>query len=296
MPCTICKTNGCRADVCVSPIIEESYTTLINTFEIEVNSTSSFAEWPAYRVSNNTTNYWICPDLFEGEPDVIREKLRGARTRYLHGHVVIDIRKSIKRITSSWGIGLFKKLVPRLLSNFPLEYVGHLQEYSRLLVQPNLVRPKSCSDYRSYLSGLAIYCMLQSVPPGFLDLSNVPDEDLKPPTPPPIRHQRTSRPRIVYRERIVYRDVYIKSKITMNMCDSDERYLIDDTCPICMDDTKPNNVVAFTCGHAFCCDCSVECLKRGSRKCPMCRTKTADVKFKADILPEKFNTLMAVVK
>ena len=81
----------------------------------------------------------------------------------------------------------------------------------------------------------------------------------------------------------------------MNMCGSDEKYMIDDTCPICMDDAKPNNVVAFTCGHAFCCDCSVECLKR-DRKCPMCRTKTTDVKFKAEILPDKFNALMAVVK
>lgn len=296
MPCTICKTNGCRADVCVSPIIEESYTTLTSTFEREVNIVTSFAEWPAYRVSNSTTNYWRFPQLFDGEPDVIREKLSGARSRYLHDHVAVEMRRSIKRITHSWGIGLFKKLVPRLLSNFPVAYVGYLQEYNRLLVQPNLVRPKTCSDYKLYVSGLAIYCMLQSVPPGFLDLNNVPDNQLKPPGQPnqvrrprPPRLQRS-------RERIVYREVYLQSNITMNMCDSHENYMIDDTCPICMGNIKSNNVIAFTCGHAFCCDCSVEYLKRGTRSCPMCRMKTTDVKFKADILPEKFNALMAVVR
>lgn len=296
MPCTICKANGCRADVCRSPIIEESYRTLVDTFEREVNSTSSFAEWPAYRVSNNTTNYWRFPALFEGDPHVVREKISGARSRYLYGHVAVELRKTIKRVTSSWGIGLFKRVVPQLLSNFPQAYTSYFQDYNRLLVQPNLVRPKSCSDYKSYITGLATYCMLKLVPAGFLDLSGVPDEHLKPPTPAPVRRQSEPRVRIVYRDRVVYKEIHTKSKITMNMCGSDEKYMIDDTCPICMDDTKPNNVVAFTCGHAFCCDCSVECLKRGSRKCPMCRTKTADVKFKADILPEKFNALMTIVK
>jgi hypothetical protein len=294
MPCTICKTTGCRADVCLSPIIEESYRILVNNIERDVTSTSSFADWPAYRVSN-VTNYWRYSEVFDGEPDVVREKISGARTRYLHGYVAVEIKKKVRRITSSWGIGLFKRVVPRLLSNFPQAYIHHLQEYTRLLVQPNLVTPRTCSDYKSYISGLAIYCMLKMVPAGFLDLSGVPDDQLKPPgQPTQVRHQ--VRPRTVYRDRVVYKEIYVKSKITMNMCGSDEKYMIDDTCPICMDDTKPNNVVAFTCGHAFCCDCSVECLKRGDRKCPMCRTKTTDVKFKADILPEKFNAIVAVVK
>lgn len=290
MPCTICKTNGCRADVCRSPIIEESYGILVDTFEREATSTRSFAEWPAYRVSNNTTNYWRYPQLFEGHPDVVREKISGARARYLHGHVSVEIRKKIKRLTSSWGIGLFKQVVPRLLYNFPQAFTEHFQEYTRLLTQPNLVTPRTCGDYKSYLSGLVIYCMLKMTPSGFLDLSGVPDENLRPWGQPNQVRPRT----VVYRDRFV--EIRTKSKITMNMCGSDEKYMIDDTCPICMDDTKPNNVVAFTCGHAFCCDCSVECLKRGDRKCPMCRTKTTDVKFKAEILPEKFNALMAVVR
>lgn len=292
MPCTICKINGCRADVCRSPIIEESYRILVDTFEKEIISTRSFAEWPAYRVSNNTTNYWRYPQLFEGDPDVVRAKISGARSRYLHEHVAVEIRKKIKRVTSSWGIGLFKRVVPRLLYNFPQAFTEHLQEYTRLLVQPNLVTPRTCADYKAYVSGLAIYCMLKLVPPGFLDLRDVPDEHLKPRGQP----TQVRQPRTVYRDRIVYREIRTKSKITMNMCGSDEKYMIDDTCPICMDDTKPNNVVAFTCGHAFCCDCSIECFKRGDHKCPMCRTKTTDVKFKAEILPEKFNALMAVVK
>jgi len=263
---------------------------LVDTFEREVVSTRSFAEWPAYQVSHNPTNYWRYPELFEGDPDVVREKISGARSRYLHEHVAVDIRKKIRRVTSSWGIGLFKRVVPRLLYNFPQAFTEHLQEYTRLLVQPNLVTPRTCADYKSYISGLAIYCMLKLVPPGFLDLRDVPDENLRPRgRPTQVRQPRT----VVYRDRFV--EIRTKSKITMNMCGSDEKYIIDDTCPICMDDTKPNNVVAFTCGHAFCCDCSVECLKRDS-KCPMCRTKTTDVKFKAEILPEKFNALMAVVR
>ena len=292
MPCTICKTNGCRADVCRSSIIDESYRILVDTFEGEVVSTRSFAEWPAYRVSNNTTNYWRHPELFDGEPDVIREKISGARSRYLHEHVAVEIRKKIKRLTSSWGIGLFKRVVPRLLYNFPRAFIEHLQEYTRLLVQPNLVTPRTCADYKAYISGLVIYCVLKLVPPGFLDLRDVPDEHLK----PPGRPIQVRQPRTVYRDRIVYREIRVKSKITMNMCGSDEKYMIDDTCPICMDDTKPNNVVAFTCGHAFCCDCSTESLKKCGRSCPMCRAKTTHIKFKADILPEKFNILMNLVR
>lgn len=296
MPCTICKTNGCRADVCVSPIIEESYRTLLHTFEREVGSTASFAEWPAYRVST-TTNYWLYPDLFEGEPDAIREKISGARARYLTHHVAVESGKTINRVMFSWGIGLFKRVLPRLLSNFPAAYTEYLVEYNRIL-ESNSVTPRTRTDYKAYISELMGYCIVKSVPPGFLNLRDVPNEHLIPPTPAPVRRQPNPRPRprTVYRDRILYREVRIVSTITLNMCASDEKYMIDDTCPICMEDAKPNNVVAFTCGHAFCCDCSVEFLKRGHCKCPMCRTNTTDVKFKAGILPEKFNALMAVVK
>ena len=286
MPCTICKDDGCRADICQSFVIEQQFMLFCGTFAQQVDRTLEFRNWMPYAVSG-TARPIPNSRLYIGEPDTVRRNLVEAREKYLRNKVSLGIRKTLIRVTKDWSIGLFKRVFPRFLEYIRTSYsLTDVDEFNRLLAEPNLISPRTCIHYKKYASSLAIWLMRKSLPENFLDLSNVHYRDLRPPA-------RQSR--IVYRDRVEIRTTIEKTKVTMNMCGSDEKYMIDDTCPICMDDAKPNNVVAFTCGHAFCCDCSVECLKR-HRKCPMCRTKTTDVKFKAEILPEKFNALMAVVK
>lgn len=279
MPCTICKSSECRADVCRSPIIDESHRELVRmlteTVEYYVYNLSL---WSPHRVSH--IDYPPSATIYQGEPNEIRRKICSMREAYLVQNVKKSIKRNLQGVVSIWSVGLFKRVLPRLQGGFQ---TNCFEQYNRLLIDSRLVSPKTVTDYKAYIIGLAMFMLRKRLPDNFLDLSNVPDADLVPAL-------------IVYRDRVVYKEIPVQSKITMEMCGQDEKYLTDDICPICMDETKINNVIAYTCGHAFCCDCSVESLQKCGRKCPMCRAKTTHIKFKADILPEKFNILMNLVR
>ena len=275
MPCTICRVQGCRADVCLSDIIHQSHEKLNRVLiDTVYDVVDDLTQWPAYRVSH--INYPYSSLIYQGEPNEIRERICFMRENYLNQDIQTRIKKKLRDVVYNWNIGLFKRVIPLL-------QITTLDQYNRLLVDPRLVSPKTVTDYKSYMFGLAMFHVRAHLPTNFLDLTDVPDADLIP-------------ERVIYRTRVVYKEVRVQSKITMEMCGPDEKYLTDDTCPICMEETKINNVVAYTCGHAFCCGCSFETLKRCGRKCPMCRVKTTCIKFKADILPNNFNTLMELVR
>lgn len=279
MSCTICKRTGCRADVCQSDIIDESHRELVRMLIETVESTShELSSWPHYRVSQ--INYSPSSFIYQGEPSDIRRNICSMREAYLSRDIQTDIKKKIRGVVSNWSVGLFKRILPRLRGSFRMNY---FDQYNRLLAEPRLVSPKTVTDYRSYILGFAMFILRKRLPENFLNLSDIPDTDLVP-------------AQVVYRERIVCKEIRIHSKVTMKMCGPDEKYMIDDTCPICMDKIQANNVIAYTCGHAFCCDCSTESLKKCGRNCPMCRAKTTHIKFKSDILPEKFNILMKLIR
>jgi hypothetical protein len=202
------------------------------------------------------------------------------REAYLSRDIQTDIKKKIREVVSNWSVGLFKRILPRLRGSFRMNY---FDQYNRLLAEPRLVSPKTVTDYRSYILGFAMFILRKRLPENFLNLSDIPDTDLVP-------------AQVVYRHRIICKEIRVYSKITMKMCGPDEEYMIDDTCPICMEKIQANNVIAYTCGHAFCCDCSTECLQKCGRKCPMCREKTTQIQFKPDILPEKFNILANLIR
>lgn len=279
MPCTICKNDGCRADVCDSDIINESYRELdrmlTETVEYYVYNLSL---WSPLRVSH--IGYPPSATVYQGEPNEIRRKICSMREAYLVQNVKKSIKRNLQGVVSIWSVGLFKRVLTRLQGGFQ---TNCFEQYNRLLVDSRLVSPKTVTDYKAYIIGLAMFMLRKRLPDNFLDLSDVPDADLIP-------------AQIVYRDRVVYKEIQVQSKITMEMCSQDEKYLTDDNCPICMDETHANNMVAFTCGHAFCCDCSAESIQKCGRKCPMCRAETNHIKFKSDILPDKFNILMSLVR
>lgn len=294
MPCTICKETTCRADTCQSFIIEQQFTSFCGTFSQQVERSLAVRQWPPYRISD-TVQHGPASQLYFGSPDVVRQKIVDARIHYLSTKVCVEIKKTIRRVTQDWSIGLFKRVFPRFLEYVRTSYsLTDVDEFDRLLVEPRLRHPNTCTDYRGYASSLANWLMRQSLPNNFLDLSDVHYRDLQPPTQ--NTRSGSSRTRIEYRHRIICKEIRVYSKITMKMCGPDEEYMIDDTCPICMEKIQANNVIAYTCGHAFCCDCSTECLQKCGRKCPMCREKTTQIQFKPDILPEKFNILANLIR
>lgn len=296
MPCTICRVDGCRADVCQSYIIDQQNTVFCTVFAQQVERAIAFRQWSHYQVSDTPTQPGPTSWLYTGWPDMVRRNIVDERKKYLSNKVDVEIKKDVRHITTDWSVGLFKRVFPLFLEYICTSYsLTDVDEFNRLLAEPRLINPHTCTDYRGHASSLAIWLMRKSLPEDFLDLSNIDQRYLRPPTWT-ARNNSSSRTRVVYRDRIVYKEIRISSKIAMQMCEHDEKYLIDDICPICMDETQANNVVAYTCGHAFCCDCSSESLKKCGRKCPMCRVKTTHIKFKSDILPEKFNILMKLVQ
>lgn len=291
MPCTICREGGCRADVCQSNIIDDSHRTLVRvlteTVEPIVNELSS---WSAYRVSR--MDYPPSSLFYQGEPDEIRRNICSIRQSYLSRDIQTNIKKKLRDVMYNWNVGLFKRVLPRLRGNLR---PGYCEQYERLLIESRVVSPKTATDYKLYVYGLAMFILRKRLPDSFLDLSDVPDADLVPPRV--FYHDRTDYSLLSTRTSRTSRNRGIQGlKLTMKMSEPDEKYLIDDICPICMEEPKVNNVVAYTCGHAFCCDCSVETLKRCGSKCPMCRTETTCIRFKLNILPAKFNALSELMK
>lgn len=287
MPCTICRDSGCRADVCQSNIIDDSHRNVVRVLTETVESiVHKLSLWPTYRVSH--MDYPPSSLFYQGEPDEIRRNICSIRQSYLSRDIQTNIKKKLRDVMYNWNVGLFKRVLPRLRGSFR---PGYCEQYEHLLIETRIVSPKTATDYKLYVYGLAMFILRKRLPDSFLDLNDVPDADLIP-------------PRVFYHDRTDYsllsrrtcRNRGGQSKLTMKMSEPDEKYLIDDICPICMEEPKVNNVVAYTCGHAFCCDCSVETLKRCGHKCPMCRTETTCIRFKLDILPANFNALMELIK
>lgn len=86
-----------------------------------------------------------------------------------------------------------------------------------------------------------------------------------------------------------------KDKIKFKMDNNDSKYICDDSCYICMEEMKPSDMVAMTCGHAFCSGCTGQFINKCNGKCPICRSNIEEVRFKPDILPERFNNIVVAL-
>ena len=86
-----------------------------------------------------------------------------------------------------------------------------------------------------------------------------------------------------------------KEKIKFKMDNNDSKYICDDSCYVCMEEMKPSDMVAMTCGHAFCSGCTGQFINRCNGKCPVCRSKIEEVRFRHDIQPERFNNIVVAL-
>ena len=81
-------------------------------------------------------------------------------------------------------------------------------------------------------------------------------------------------------------------KIQIQMDNFDEKYFIDDSCPVCLEKLETSNVIALNCGHTCCVDCLTHIISpRMNQNCPCCRTEINTIRFKPDIDPTNFNTI-----
>lgn len=99
---------------------------------------------------------------------------------------------------------------------------------------------------------------------------------------------RTRRERVAVPPRIV-------SRIKFRMDVSATKYTTDDACPICMETLSSENTVAMSCSHGFCSSCTGEFINRCNGKCPSCRETITEVRFKPDLCPESFNSLVSAI-
>ena len=104
-----------------------------------------------------------------------------------------------------------------------------------------------------------------------------------------LRHARNNAP--VRVNPVVAR----KEKIKFKMDNTDSKYICDNSCYICMEDMKPSDMVAMTCGHAFCSGCTGQFINKCNSKCPVCRCEIEEVRFKPDIQPEIFNNIVVAL-
>ena len=44
-------------------------------------------------------------------------------------------------------------------------------------------------------------------------------------------------------------------------------------CVVCMEDIKPENLVALACGHIYHTNCVIRLVETRTRKCPLCRIR-----------------------
>jgi len=86
-----------------------------------------------------------------------------------------------------------------------------------------------------------------------------------------------------------------KEKIKFKMDNNDSKYICDDSCYVCMEEMKPSDMVAMTCGHAFCSGCTGQFINKCNGKCPVCRSKIEEVRFRPDIQPERFNNIVVAL-
>ena len=103
-----------------------------------------------------------------------------------------------------------------------------------------------------------------------------------------IARTRRARARVAVPPRIV-------SRIKFRMDVSATNYTTDDACPICMETLSSENTVAMSCSHGFCSSCTGEFIKRCNGKCPSCRETITEVRFKPDLCPESFNSLVSAI-
>ena len=88
------------------------------------------------------------------------------------------------------------------------------------------------------------------------------------------------------------KEMMVKKKIQIQMDNFDEKYFIDDSCPVCLEKLETSNVIALNCGHTCCVDCLTHIISPTmNQNCPCCRTKINTIRFKPDIDPTNFNTI-----
>jgi hypothetical protein len=86
-----------------------------------------------------------------------------------------------------------------------------------------------------------------------------------------------------------------QKNIKFKMDTSITMYAAEDTCPVCMEELSNTNTVAMSCSHAFCAGCTGNFINKCNGQCPYCREKITEVRFKHDLLPEHFNTLVSTI-
>ena len=63
----------------------------------------------------------------------------------------------------------------------------------------------------------------------------------------------------------------LKNVLSIDQVNNLEKYELEATCPICMDDTSNN--IKLNCQHIFCNECIKTWLSKQSNTCPICRIK-----------------------
>mgnify|MGYP003987547683 CR=1 FL=1 len=276
--CTICRKPGCRADRCQSTIIDDSYRALLETFDrIVCRDYDSVLGWPPYQVSMFNDEFttsdipvYLNPPVIDGESiEWKRGRIVCSRGAYIENGVyaVCEImREHLIGIT----LGLYKRIVPRFIARNRLNY-HHLGQFVNSFQQSDCANFTHPGEYISYLTRMVETYVRELFPvTQFLNLTRFSYDEIMQTglTTPDTNH------------------------IMVKMDGSDTCYLVDDHCPVCMEDMVSNNTVALNCGHSFCGDCSVEFIKRCTTNCAMCREQIREVRFKSDILPDKFNAIM----
>jgi hypothetical protein len=87
----------------------------------------------------------------------------------------------------------------------------------------------------------------------------------------------------------------VKPRIKFQMDSMASDYMSIETCACCLEDLSTVNTVALACKHAFCSACTGEFINKCNGTCPSCRESITEVRFKPNILPENFNSLVSSI-
>ena len=111
---------------------------------------------------------------------------------------------------------------------------------------------------------------------------------------PPVQRPRVQRPRVL-ELKIIKHVKHLTKQIKLIMDNEAEKYYINDTCTICLNDITQDNVLAFGCKHTLCNSCAIKLIEKTKLPCPTCRKKISEVHFKPSIHKEDFNKLSSYI-
>ena len=280
MPCSICREIGHNAPTCTDPRLQTMIQMLNHLF---------------YESVVKPRDYYLAYNLLP--------------PNYFYNRT----SKNIREVTVGCHVSAWKHVYPKFLESLRLDdrpLYSHVRRWLRLITDERLVHPRTHTDYRNSIISIVRYVSdkmlntqiqlhnsendiltmpIEVPPPNVVDMTTppaLPNNDI---LPPPLPRSRLRRPR--------YTDVNSTNKPTIlfRMDNPDTLYIYDDVCAVCMEPNNDNNVVALTCNHAYCANCTGEFIKRCNGKCPSCRDLIKEVRFKPTILPEHFNKMISIM-